>query len=72
MRIKKFATEIFLLQAAPGSCCIAKQFTLLCGGPWPKQREIKRFAVAGSTAKADLGSNGALPASNKELVRSAP
>ena len=50
LRIKKFASEIF----SPALCCIAKQFTLLCGGPRAKQREIKRFAVARSDTKADF------------------
>ena len=54
----------------PGAlCCIAKEFTVLCGRPGSKQRGIKRFAVAGSVANADLFIVGAVPAFDKELVR---
>jgi hypothetical protein len=30
LRAEKFASEIFGLQPAPGSCCTAKKFTQLC------------------------------------------
>src|SRR6266702_8273349 len=42
LRIKKFASGIFLPYVSACLCCVAKQFTLLCGGPLPKGREIKR------------------------------
>jgi Domain of unknown function (DUF6894) len=56
-------------QTPKSLCCNAKQFTVLCRGIRPKQREIKRFAVARSAANVNLECRGAVPAPDKELVR---